>query len=135
MCLTCEYKVQTREEKALLFDGSREKTYIHTPDNRVIKLTDAQIDEIIERALYVLCTGVDMSCDIWAIQWATDYKPKMLNFSLTSEDKKIIRYAEEAMNEELTIDMENEAPYHNVFRPQWEAFLKKIGVRPVRKPI
>ena len=86
MCLTCEYDKQTKEEKTLLFDCSRHKTYIHTADNKIVQLNDTQIDEIIEHALFVLCTGVDMSCDIWAIQWPNDYEVQSLK--LTREDPR-----------------------------------------------
>jgi hypothetical protein len=130
MCLTCKYKIQTKEEKALLFDDSRQKTYVHTADNQIIQLNDIQIDEIIESALFVLCTGVDMSCDIWAIQWPREYVVKNV-FTLSPEDLEIIRYAEEALEEEFSIPDTTGQAYRKTFRPLWEKFLKKIGVNKV----
>lgn len=79
MCLVCAHGQMSKEDKEKLFEYSRHKTYLHTQDNQVIKLSDTQIDEIIEHALCVVCTGVDMSCDIWAIQWNNDYKVKSFN--------------------------------------------------------
>lgn len=82
MCLTCAFGLMSKEKKEKLFQYSRHKTFLHTHDNQTIKLNDAQIDEIIEHALHVVATGVDLSCDIWAIQWDRDYKVQ--SFKLTS---------------------------------------------------
>ena len=81
MCLTCAYNRQTVKEKENLFQYSKNKTYLHTQDNRVIKLNEEQIQEIIDNAYYVLCTGVDMSCSIWAIQWKNDYKVQTIDLT------------------------------------------------------
>jgi hypothetical protein len=54
------------------------KSRIHTFDNKIIYLNQKQINEIIQHALVVISTGVDLQNDIWAIQWPNDYKPKTL---------------------------------------------------------
>lgn len=79
MCLVCAFGPMSKEDKEKLFEYSRHKTYVHTYHNKRIQLNDAQIDEIIENALHIVCTGVDLSCDIWAIQWDRDYKPVNFN--------------------------------------------------------
>lgn len=76
--------MMSKEEKKDLFKYSRHKTYLHNLDNTIIQLNDEQIDEIIENAYFVLCTGVDMSCDIWAIQWDREYIVKSFNKKLQS---------------------------------------------------
>lgn len=79
MCLCCAYHgKQTKKDKEELFKYGRHKCYVHTQDNRLIKLNDKQIQEIINEAYYVLATSVDMSIDIWAIQWDRDYKVKTI---------------------------------------------------------
>jgi hypothetical protein len=86
MCLTCAFGQMSKKDKKELFKYSKHKTYLHTQDNRCIQLSEVQIDEIIEHALYVMATGVDLSCDIlscdiWAIQWDNDYKVKTINLA------------------------------------------------------
>lgn len=79
MCLMCtDIGVQSKEDILSLFKWSRQKTFIHTFDNKVIQLNNIQIDEIIENALCVIATSVDLSCDIWAIQWPREYIVKSL---------------------------------------------------------
>ena len=79
MCLACtNLGAQTKEQKQNIFEYSRDKSYIFAYNNKRFKLNDAQIDEIIEHALCVISTGVDLSCDIWAIQWPNDYIPKTI---------------------------------------------------------
>jgi len=79
MCLTCtNIGSQGKEAIKKAFQYSRHKSYIHSHNNRLIRLNDNQIDEIIDNALCIICTGVDLSCDIWAIQWDNDYIPKHL---------------------------------------------------------
>lgn len=56
--------------------------YINTYDNRAIKLTDNQIDEIINNASVILCTRVDFKITIWSIQWPNDYQVKTLQYRL-----------------------------------------------------
>ncbi len=81
MCLTCAFGQMSKKDKKELFKYSKHKTYLHTQDNRCIQLSEVQIDEIIEHALYVMATGVDLSCDIQAIQWDNDYKVKTINLA------------------------------------------------------
>lgn len=78
MCLICKYRPQSIEDKKKIFQYSKNKTYIRTFDNKIIKLNEEQINEIIENALYVLTTGIDLSCSIWAIQWPNDYIVKTI---------------------------------------------------------
>ncbi len=79
MCLACSrIGAQTKTEIKSLFKFSMEKTYIRTYDNKIIHLNESQINEIIDNALVVVATSVDLSCDIWAIQWERDYKVKLL---------------------------------------------------------
>jgi hypothetical protein len=75
MCLACaRIGANNPEDIKNLFKYSKHKTYIHTFDNKIIKLNNKQINEIIKHALVVIATGVDLSCDIWAIQWPNKYK-------------------------------------------------------------
>lgn len=50
--------------------------YLHTHDNKLINLNYNQINEIIDHALGVIVTGIDLRLDVWAIQWPNDYQPK-----------------------------------------------------------
>lgn len=85
MCLTCKPEIGIQGEAvktAFVFKGKDGpiylRTYIHTHDNQIIELTKEQKDEIMENALVVICTGIDFSIDVWAIQWDRDYKVKTL---------------------------------------------------------
>jgi len=128
MCLTCAFQKQTKEEKAKLLGDSY--VVLNTPDNKRINLSTEQIEEIIENALFVLCTGVDCTCDIWAIQWERDYSPKTIKYTILPDQKTIIRYAEEALEEELSILDTTGQAYRKTFRPLWLKFLESIGVDP-----
>ena len=76
MCLSCAIGQMTREQKEKLFACcSPEKTVVYTYDGKRINLTLEQKQEIIDKAITVYATSVDLSCDIWAIQWPNDYNP------------------------------------------------------------
>lgn len=57
-----------------------EKSYLHLPNNKIINLSQEMINEIKERALAILVTGVDLSTDIWAIQWPNKYVVRNFNY-------------------------------------------------------
>lgn len=84
MCLTClQYKgykciVIGKEDIKGALEFNPTKNYLHTYKNELVTINDTQRQEIIDNALALVCTGVDLSCDIWAIQWPNDYKP--INF-------------------------------------------------------
>ena len=89
MCLTCA-KVGVHGKKALknLFVfKTKDKREIYfranlmCPDNKVIELKQYQIDEIINNAVVVVPTSVDLAIDIWAIQWPRGYKVKTINIA------------------------------------------------------
>lgn len=103
MCLTCYSKHNTikgKEEISKVFDWSgildffrksnndnsiseedlrnlspiKTKNTLHTHNNEVIELNLHQIKEIINNASGIIVTGIDMTVDIWAIQWPRNYK-------------------------------------------------------------
>lgn len=85
MCLSClegaskcisNKSIIGKERLKYSFEFSLEKTFLHTFDNKIIHLNKEQIEEIIENAVAMLSTGVDLSLDIWAIQWPNNYKVK-----------------------------------------------------------
>lgn len=84
MCLSCANigAKGKKEIKNLFIFKKKDKTeiyfraYIHTHTNGLIELSKLQIDEIIKNALVVIATGIDLSLDIWAVQWPRDYKVK-----------------------------------------------------------
>lgn len=65
---------EDRVKKAIL-NCFRHKSSLHFPDGKHLKLNEAQANEILEKADAVLWTGVDLSFDIWAVQWPRDYQP------------------------------------------------------------
>ena len=77
MCLCCHNKIIPtvgKEAISKALDFNPTKTSIRTFDNKIIFLNQKQIDEIKENALLIVATGVDLSCDIWAIQWPNHYE-------------------------------------------------------------
>lgn len=87
MCLSCEKQYgahgkdqikdllsfTTKKDELIYFD-----TTIRTFDNKDIKLNKEQLEEIVNHALVVISTGVDLKITIWAIQWPNSYIPKTI---------------------------------------------------------
>lgn len=81
MCLSCytgrTFEISNPKEFKKGFTVNT-KVYLHTYDNKTIKLSLKQQKEILKNAVALVLTGVDLSTDIWAIQWENDYIPKTL---------------------------------------------------------
>lgn len=68
-------------ERIVEFKGLLEihAVFLHTPENKIIKLTENDIEEITDNALALIVTGTDDWLDIWALQWPNDYIPKIFD--------------------------------------------------------
>jgi hypothetical protein len=80
MCLNCKNLiniVNDKEQLKKIFKFTSNK-YLHTHNNCLLKLNNKQLKEIEENAIVVVITSVDLSCDIWAIQWPNTYATKTL---------------------------------------------------------
>jgi len=47
---------------------------------------------------------------------------------LSDYDKETLKYAEECIQEELSLEDPNGFAYKDLFRPRWEKFLKKFNI-------
>lgn len=70
---------ETFAQKMKNIPGAKTGNILRTFNNKEINLTTAQTEEIVNNALAVIATGIDMSVTIWAIQWPNDYVVKTLN--------------------------------------------------------
>lgn len=82
MCLSCIIKTYPNVRGLLDVNDIRkleyhpQKTTIFTHDGKKLKVTKQQFEEIRDNAIGLVVTSVDLSIDIWAIQWPNDYKVK-----------------------------------------------------------
>lgn len=72
--LNKELKTDKFTEEGLKSITKYNNNILHTHDNKQIILNFIQIQEIVNNAIAVIATGVDMQIDVWCIQWPRDYK-------------------------------------------------------------
>ena len=85
MCMACLEKVVPPDKNPMIVGKESiakvfEKPYfilnrsvLHLANNKRIDITPEMVEEIKNNAVALLVTGVDLSTDIWAIQWGSDY--------------------------------------------------------------
>lgn len=84
MCLNClaqqtNTDVLNKEKIAKAMDFYHpKKTFVHSYNGELIKVSKEQFEEIRDNAIALVATGVDMSFDIWAVQWPREYTVKTL---------------------------------------------------------